>query len=170
MKLIIGSTLIIALFACGGNKTVTESKTEMIAEYGEEKVNERTAVSTNDMLNKFNPKEEEQEFTFKGEITEVCQSAGCWVNVKKPNGEVFMVRFRDHFGIPKDTKKGTSAFFHGLAYMDTVEVADLKHYAEDAGKSKEEIAKITKDEIRFEFEADGIRFHDIKSLRNESEK
>jgi hypothetical protein len=32
----------------------------------------------------------------------------------------------------------------------------LRHFAEDAGKSKEEIAKITKPEFEMGFEADGI--------------
>ena len=35
-------------------------------------------------------------------------------------------------------------------------VADLKHYAEDAGKSPEEIAKITEPSIEFAFEANGV--------------
>ena len=48
------------------------------------------------------------------------------------------------------------AMLHGTATMDTITVEDLQHYAEDAGKSKEEIAKITEPEFELNFEADGI--------------
>ena len=37
-----------------------------------------------------------------------------------------------------------------------VSVADLKHYAEDAGKSEDEIAKITEPKIEYAFEANGV--------------
>jgi hypothetical protein len=39
---------------------------------------------------------------------------------------------------------------------DTTTVAQLRHYAEDAGKSKEEIAKITEPKIELTFMADGV--------------
>jgi hypothetical protein len=67
-----------------------------------------------------------------------------------------MVRFKDHFTIPIDTKVGTEAYFHGVAYWDEVSVEMLQHFAEDAGKTPEEIAKITQPEYVMSFEADGI--------------
>ena len=44
--------------------------------------------------------------------------------------------------IPLNTKIGSTAYLHGLAYMDTVQVEDLKHFAQDAGKSEAEIEKM----------------------------
>ena len=67
-----------------------------------------------------------------------------------------MVRFKDHFTIPTKTEVGTEAYFHGRAYWDTVSVELLRHFAEDAGKSKEEIEKITEPKFEMGFEADGI--------------
>jgi hypothetical protein len=84
--------------------------------------------------------------------------AGCWVNIDKGNGETFMVRFKDHFTIPTDTEIGTEAYFHGIAYWDEVSVEMLQHFAEDAGKSADEIAKITEPQYVMNFEADGIVF------------
>jgi hypothetical protein len=40
--------------------------------------------------------------------------------------------------------------------MDTPAVEDLRHYAEDEGKSKEEIAKITEPLVELAFEAEGV--------------
>jgi hypothetical protein len=44
-----------------------------------------------------------------------------------------------------------------VAYWDTVSVKALRHYAEDAGKSVEEINKITQPEFKLNFEGDGIK-------------
>ena len=91
----------------------------------------------------------------KGIIEEVCQSAGCWIRLKNPGGESVFVKFKNHFTIPMDLA-GTNVIVHGIASKKTVSVKDQKHFAEDAGKSKDEIAKITapKDELRLD--ASGI--------------
>jgi len=87
----------------------------------------------------------------KGSISQVCQSAGCWVRLQNPNGGDVFVKFKDHFTIPMDLA-GATATVYGTASKKTVSVADQRHFAEDAGKSAEEIAKITqpKDEIRID--------------------
>ena len=41
-------------------------------------------------------------------------------------------------------------------FLDTVTIEMLKHYAEDAGKSEEEIAQITKPSYDMGFTADGV--------------
>ena len=46
--------------------------------------------------------------------------------------------------------------FEGVAQKTTTSVDHLKHYAADAGKSKAEIAKITKPEYSITFEAVGV--------------
>ena len=51
---------------------------------------------------------------------------------------------------------GKGVIIEGVAYHDTTTVADLQHYAEDAGKSKEEIAAITKPEKEVRVTAKGI--------------
>lgn len=143
------------LAACGEGESVQESHTVSIQMYGPEKVDTTKAISTAEMLKDFDKTHEEQEYTVKGEIVQVCQAAGCWVKLKT-DGEPLMLFFQNHFSIPKNTEKGTEAFFHGWTYQDTTSVEMLKHYAEDAGKSKEEIAQITQPEIVTTFEADGV--------------
>lgn len=90
-----------------------------------------------------------------GTIEQVCQSAGCWVRLKNPNGESIFVKFKDHFTIPKDLA-GANVVVYGNASKKTVSVADQKHFAEDAGKSADEIAKITKPKDEVRIDASGI--------------
>ena len=148
------------LVACSSSNEIKE--TVEIKAFGPFEVDDSKAVSTQEMLRQFKAENGDQEFTFEGKITEVCSNAGCWVNIDRGNGEAFMVRFKDHFTIPLNTKIGSTAYLHGLAYMDTVQVEDLKHFAQDAGKSEAEIEKITKPEYSLNFEADGILFKTVK--------
>lgn len=147
------------------SSTSIQEETVIVKSYGPEEVNKDAAVSVADMLKTFAKTNKEQDFTIEGKITEVCSKAGCWVNIDKGNGETFMVRFKDHFTIPTKTEPGTMAFLHGTAYMDTVSVEELRHYQEDAGKSKEEIMKITEPEFNMNFEADGILFETRKTTK-----
>lgn len=85
-----------------------------------------------------------------GTIAEVCQVAGCWITLKNDNGESIFVKIKDHeFAVPKDMG-GHKATVKGTAVRKTVSVEELKHYAEDGGKSADEVAAITepKTEIR----------------------
>jgi len=89
-------------------------------------------------------------------IEEVCQKKGCWMNLAIGNEKTMRVKFKDYaFFMPKDAA-GKTVFIEGWAYADTIPVAQLQHYAEDAGKSKEEIAKITEPEVSISFEANGV--------------
>ncbi len=99
-----------------------------------------------------------EEFAAKveGKIVEVCQKKGCWMTVKKDDGSVVRVTFKDYgFFVPKDAA-GKWVVMEGIAFYDTLSVATLQHYAEDAGKSAEEVAKITDPEYKITFEAEGV--------------
>ncbi len=53
-----------------------------------------------------------------------------------------MIKVKDHeFAMPKDIV-GKTVVVEGKAELKETSVSMLKHYAEDAGKSKEEIEKI----------------------------
>lgn len=89
-------------------------------------------------------------------VGEVCQAKGCWMKLDLENGEEVMVKFKDYgFFMPKNIA-GEEVIINGKAYVNEVPVDELRHYAEDAGKSAEEIAKITEPEITYSFEADGV--------------
>ncbi len=48
------------------------------------------------------------------------------------------------------------AYFHGNIYWDTISVEMQKHFAEDAEKTKDEIARIIEPKLEVNFEADGV--------------
>ncbi len=51
---------------------------------------------------------------------------------------------------------------NGYAFRDVTPVDELRHYAEDAGKSKEEIAAITQPKEEMKFLASGVILLDEK--------
>lgn len=102
----------------------------------------------------------EIETKLEGTIEACCAKKGCWMTMPLADGSTMRVRFKDYgFFVPKDAG-GKIAIIEGKAFNDTTSVADLRHYAEDAGKSKEEIEKITEPEIAVNFEATGVIIKD----------
>ncbi len=96
------------------------------------------------------------ETQLKGTVTDVCTKKGCWMKLDAGNGQTTMVKFKDYgFFVPADIK-GKKIIMNGIAKKETVSVEDQKHYAEDGGKSKEEIAKITQPKTEVSYEAKGV--------------
>ena len=92
----------------------------------------------------------------EGEILSSCPMKGCWMKSSVENDTV-LVRFKDYgFFVPKNGIEGKRTIINGNISVDTLSVAQLQHYAEDAGKSKEEIDLITEPEITISFLADGV--------------
>ncbi len=90
-----------------------------------------------------------------GSIDKVCQMKGCWMTMDA-GGQNMHVTFKDYgFFVPKDAG-GNEAVIEGFAYVDTMDVETLRHYAEDEGKSAEEVAMITEPEVKLSFVADGV--------------
>lgn len=89
-------------------------------------------------------------------VIDVCQAKGCWMTLNLADGNNVMVKFKDYgFFMPKDVA-GKEVIVSGKAFVDEVSVNEQRHYAEDAGKTEEEIASITKPKRTFSFEADGV--------------
>lgn len=101
-------------------------------------------------------KEEKLNTQLEGEITEVCQAKGCWMKVNLSNGEEVFVRFKDYgFFVPTNSAD-KKVVMNGVAFIEEMSVEDQRHYAEDEGASKEEIAKITSPKKTYRFEANGV--------------
>ena len=91
-----------------------------------------------------------------GEIINVCPKKGCWMNLKVDEDTIF-VKFKDYgFFVPKTGVESKLSFISGNIKKDTISVERLRHYAEDAGKSSDEIEKIVKPEFKLSFLADGV--------------
>jgi hypothetical protein len=89
-------------------------------------------------------------------IEDVCQKKGCWMNLVDNKGNKVRVTFKDYaFFMPKDAA-GKTAIVEGVAMIDETSIADLKEYAKDAGKTKEDIDKIKEPKRELVFEASGV--------------
>lgn len=89
-------------------------------------------------------------------VTNVCQAKGSWMTLNLDDGNEVMVKFKDYgFFVPKDISD-KEVIVNGKAYVKEVSVDEQRHYAEDAGKSAEEIASIVEPKRTFSFEADGV--------------
>lgn len=93
----------------------------------------------------------------EGKIVQTCSKKGCWMTMDIGNGQKMLVKFKDYgFFVPKNGMEGKTTIIEGVAKKEIIDVATLQHYAEDAGKSKEEINKINAPEEKYTFEAVGV--------------
>lgn len=93
-----------------------------------------------------------------GTVAAVCQAKGCWIRItpESSNQPEMVVKFKDYaFFLPKDIA-GRKVVLQGIAYREVTSVEELRHYAEDDGKSAEEIAKITQPKEELKFMAAGV--------------
>ena len=112
------------------------------------------SIAVNDLDQ--NLKENKYEGKITGKVSEVCLEKGCWMKLEKANGEKVMVKFKDYgFFMPKDIV-GKEVVLEGEAVVKEVSVKQLQHYAKDAGKSEEEIKKITQPKKELQFIAKGV--------------
>jgi hypothetical protein len=96
----------------------------------------------------------------KAKVTEVCKAEGCWIKVQRKDGSSMMVRAKDHAFLMPENIVGKTVLIEGNATVKEVSEEMRKHYAEDAGKSKKEIAKIKGSEKDVQFSAKGVKVLD----------
>ena len=91
-----------------------------------------------------------------GQIIDVCPKKGCWMNVLVDTDTVF-VKFKDYgFFVPKSGIKGKQILMSGEIFRDTISVERLRHYAEDAKWSAQEIAQIVSPKYKINMIASGV--------------
>lgn len=153
--------LSVTVFACeqNGSSNTESAHEELIADtpvgiFGAA-INESEITTLSTLVSEL---EEKEEFhgKVKGEIKEVCAHKGCWMTLDLPNGETMRVTFKDYeFFVPKNSQ-GYPVIIEGVASKKITDVETLRHYAEDAGKSQEEIEAITESKKEYAFEAIGV--------------
>ena len=123
--------------------------------YGK-KIDQKGAISVKQLEKALDSKDS---FTGKieGEVVQVCTKKGCFLTLKRDaDKEPIMVRFTDYaYFVPQDLI-GKTVVLDGKAKVKETTVEWQKHYAEDMGKSKEEIAKIDKPRKDISLVADGV--------------
>ena len=153
--------LAFSLVACDtAKKSADAAETPEHAAKGQhfgEKINAKGAITYAELLDMMEGKDS-LHAKVMGTVEEVCQKRGCWLTLKaeRAGDEPLFTGFKDYaYFMPKDLS-GHKVAMKGLAYREVVPVEQLRHLAEDAGASPEEIAAITQPEEQIRFVADGV--------------
>lgn len=91
----------------------------------------------------------------KGKVTEVCKAEGCWIKIQTEEGPV-LVKMKDHAFVVPLSLAGMNVIIKGTGKIQETSVERLRHYAEDAGKSKEEIEAIKDPKREIVLQAEGL--------------
>ena len=154
--------LVTLVFSCKNEKQVTEETNDEVtqeiayAEFGME-INDADALSSERMMVHYQGLKEGDtiDAKMKGTIVDVCSKKGCWMKLDMGNEQQVMVKFKDYgFFMPLNAEG--EVVVNGKAFVTETSVDELRHYAEDAGKSEEEIAAITEPKFEYQFVADGV--------------
>ncbi len=161
-KIILFAALGLAFISCKNETQTTENKTEDVKEeiayasFGME-INDADALTSERMMEQYKGlKAGDTVLTkMKAKIVEVCSAKGCWMTLDMDGENEVMVKFKDYgFFMPLNAEG--DVVVNGKAYVSETSIDELRHYAEDAGKSEEEIAAITESKRTYSFEADGV--------------
>lgn len=149
--------LIFLLTACNTTPQSNDSTTEVSSQQFGEEIDATGAINYDALLAKMGEADSLQ-LKVEGKVNEVCQMKGCWMTIvsEDENQEPMMVKFKDYgFFMPMDIS-GKTVVMRGKAFREETPVDELRHYAEDAGKSAAEIAAITEPKVELKFLADGV--------------
>lgn len=153
-KIFLFAVLSMALACNQAAEEQTEAVVENLEIYGDT-ITADGAVAAAELVNLM-ADASQKDAKIEGTIEEVCQKKGCWMKVDIGDGKTMRVTFKDYaFFIPKDAA-GRKVILDGVATMEETSVESLRHFAEDAGKSKEEIEAITEPTKELVFEARGV--------------
>lgn len=155
-KFLFGGCLAFTLVACGQNPKVTAVSTPAGQNIGA-MVSPEGAITYDELVPRM-ASTDSLTVKITGQVSEVCQKKGCWMMIvpDQPGQAPMRVTFKDYaFFMPKDIV-GKRVVMDGYAYIDVTPVDVLRHYAEDAGKTKDEIAAITEPKRELTYEASGV--------------
>jgi len=159
-RIIILMTVFSVILGCKEEKNKTNNdkkKANTYLAFGE-KITDENVISKEKMAEKFESLKEGDtvNIKFASSINEVCKAKGCWMKLDLGKEQESMVKFKDYgFFMPLDADN-KEVIVNGKAYVTKISVDEQKHYAKDAGKTEEEIAKITEPKFTYAFEADGV--------------
>lgn len=102
-------------------------------------------------------KEESIDTKVTAKVLEVCAKKGCWIKLAVNDSTTAFVKMKDYAFFTPVALEGKTVVLDGKAFIKTTSVAELKHYAEDAKKSKAEIDAITEPQKEIRFTATGIQ-------------
>ena len=154
-KVIFASLILLAIGARAQDKEKVPAAKGVV--YGAVSDKEK-AIAAEEIKNKL--VNDQFEGQIKAKVVEVCKAEGCWIKVERKDGSPMMVRAKNHAFLMPENIVGKTVLIEGNATIKEISEDMRKHYAEDAGKSKEEIAKIKGSEKDVQFAAKGVKVLD----------
>ena len=148
--LVIIISFFISFSSCQNTDSETSEKAaaKNYAIYGDSSITLDGAIETKELMTMLESTDS-ADVKLTAEVVGVCKMKGCWMDVKVDDSTNMLVRFKDYgFFVPMDCE-GKQATILGQVKKVTHSVEWLRHKAEDAGKSAEEIASITEPEVAY---------------------
>ena len=120
------------------------------------KVKAKGAIPLVEVVSQLEKESSMPDAKISAKIVDVCPNKGCWLKLELPDGKQATVKMKDYgFFVPL-AAKGKTVVIEGQASIKTVSVNELRHFAEDAKKSKAEIDAITQPKREVNILAKGI--------------
>jgi len=120
------------------------------------KVKAKGAIPLVEVVSQLEKESSMPDAKISAKIVDVCPNKGCWLKLELPDGKQATVKMKDYgFFVPL-AAKGKTVVIEGQASIKTVSVNELRHFAEDAKKSKAEIEAITQPKTEVNILAKGI--------------
>lgn len=98
----------------------------------------------------------EQVILVSGDVTEVCQKAGCWMMLSDGTNTA-RVKTMHEFFVPKDLKPGTRAIVMGTFKVTEISEKTARHYNDEAKDPKVKSEDIVGPQKVYEIEATGVK-------------
>ena len=133
-----------------------KGKAKVGDKYGAGAMHIDEAMDIKELPGRLNGSTEKMPVVVKGEVLDVCSKKGCWAKIKVDETTTAFIKMKDYAFFLSTALIGKTVVIDGLAYMETTSVDELRHYAEDAKKSQEEIDAITEDQSELHLTATGI--------------
>ena len=157
-------SIAIMLIACGGETPAPTSQLDggTASHYGDI-IDANGALSIADLYTQMEG-QTSVNTKFEGKIVQTCRKKGCWMSIDMGIDTMY-VQFKGGcsnggFFVPVEGVDGKTMIAEGVCTWDTSDVDWLRHLAEDAGKSIDEINAITEPKITMNFEANGVIIKD----------
>ena len=120
------------------------------------KVKAKGAIPLVEVVSQLEKESSMPDAKISAKIVDVCPNKGCWLKLELPDGKQATVKMKDYgFFVPL-AAKGKTVVIEGQASIKTVSVNELRHFAEDAKKTKAEIDAITQPKKEVNILAKGI--------------
>jgi hypothetical protein len=96
----------------------------------------------------------------KGKVIEVCANKGCWIKLQLADKSIATVKMKDYSFFVPTALTGKTVAINGKVEKAITSVKELKHLAEDAKKTPEEIEAISTPKEEIKITANSIKVVD----------